>query len=194
VSASLYTDIRKAGDSDDVLDIINYGTVYKAWGQALSNSKFRTLQHCVEEVCKICIKVGGVNKVLGTVALPKGLLRTEGEDGGIEMRLELIKTPGGGTTMQSRVLLVKNLRLSCILGVNPHERKDKQLVVVNLELIEDIMTDEADYQTQLMPVIQVCSARLSCLISFITFSGNNGFNVMALAYRGFFIFDPGGVH
>jgi dihydroneopterin aldolase/2-amino-4-hydroxy-6-hydroxymethyldihydropteridine diphosphokinase/dihydropteroate synthase len=158
ISTSLYADVRVAGDSDNVLDTIHYGNVYKALAGALSNSKYKTLQSCTEEVCQICLRVGGGDKVCATVILPKGLLRTEGEDGGIGMRLNMAKNSDGSMAIQSQTLLVKNLRLYCVLGVNPHERKDKQLVVINLELTLDLMADETDHQTKLEPLIQVsCS-------------------------------------
>lgn len=31
-------------------------------------------------------------------------------------------------------IIIKNLRLRCIIGVNPEERKKKQAVIINLEL------------------------------------------------------------
>jgi dihydroneopterin aldolase len=72
--------------------------------------------------------------------------------------MEMVKNSDSTKTVQSKALLWKNLRLPCIIGFNPHEREDKQLVVLNLETSRGpTRTEETDYQKEFGPFIKVCS-------------------------------------
>jgi FolB domain-containing protein len=161
VSVWLYTDTGVAERSDDVKDTINYGTLYKALDEGLSGSWSSTLNNVACHVGDLALRESNSQKVRAAVVLPKALLRVEGNDGGIEMRVGVLKDLGGLSSIESRTLFVKNLHLYCILGVNPHERGEKQLVIINLELpASDTRSSssiqEDDYQRKFVPLIEVC--------------------------------------
>ncbi|KAH0534043.1 hypothetical protein FGG08_007350 [Glutinoglossum americanum] len=154
ISLRLLTDIELTGETDDVVNTIDYGTVYKAVADAMTNSSYPTLDAFTEKACRVALKAGGGKCVKGTVMLPKALLQAEGRDGGVRCEIEMEATQAEAVAVRSKTLSIRNLRLSCIIGVNKHEREHKQLVVVNLKLYDPPTPDHTDYQKALMPVFK----------------------------------------
>jgi FolB domain-containing protein len=157
VSLSLPTDVDLAGQTDDVAKTVNYGTVYKAIdGSDLARISYPTLDAFTEAAARIALETGGGKTVRATVRLPKAIMQAaEGEQGGVSMDLEMTTGEEGVKSVQSKVLHVHNLRVACILGVNEHERKEKQVVVLNLDLYGWVLPEKTDYQKDFTPVIQV---------------------------------------
>ncbi|KXX74117.1 Folic acid synthesis protein fol1 [Madurella mycetomatis] len=155
VSLSLPTDIQLAGETDDVVNTINYGTVYKAIDSGLAGTSYDTLDAFTEAAARIGLEAGGGKTVKATVKLPKVILQAEGDDGGVAMDVEMAAGEDGTMTVQSKVLHVHNLRVACVLGVNDHERTGKQLVALNLDLYGGNLPAKTDYQKDFAPVIKL---------------------------------------
>jgi FolB domain-containing protein len=155
VSMTIPVEIQLAGETDDVLNTVNYGTVFKAIDKGLSGSSHNTLDSFAEEACRIGLKVGNGKRVSSTVKLPKVVKEAEGGDGGVSLEVEMVVDETGKATVHSKVLRIDNLRLACILGINDHERKGKQIVALNLELYDGKVPEKTDYQALFAPLIKV---------------------------------------
>jgi FolB domain-containing protein len=139
------TNIALAGDTDDVLKTIHYGNLCKAVTKCVESSgPFSDLKHFAGAVCEAALGPGGGgNEVDLTVTLPKALLLAEG------VGLSTVQISGGdkaAVRIQSQSLFVRDMKLACIIGVNPHERLEKQHIVINLifyEITSDLFTDYA---------------------------------------------------
>lgn len=151
ISFRLFTNISLAGETDDVVNTINYGTVYKEIAKALTNATYPTLDGFTHAACRIALDAGGGQRVIGTVRLPKALLQAEAPEGGVSCEIEMQK----GEEIIAKTLSVKNLRLPTLIGVNRHERLDKQLVEVNLTIYDAKTPEMTDYQETFHPVCQV---------------------------------------
>ena len=133
------TSIALAGDTDSVINTIHYGTLCKAITEGIESTKaFRDLKHFAQEVCKTALGPGGGGKVVElTVTLPKGLLLAEGVGiSTVQVKEGDDKDNNVQLMTQSQSLFVRDLKLACIIGVNPHERLEKQYVVINLTFLQ----------------------------------------------------------
>lgn len=109
ISLLLITSIILAGENDDVLETVDYGTIYKAVTDSMNGSKYSTLDAFAREAAGINFKTEGGKYVYTTIVLPKALLQAA-----------------------DVVLSVKDLKLPCVIDLNSHERQAKQLLLVNL--------------------------------------------------------------
>jgi FolB domain-containing protein len=155
ISIRHYTDIELAAETDDVLNTIDYGNVFKAVAKKSTDSTHETLEAFARAAGGVALEIGRCKRVLVYAHLPKALIRAEGGDGGVGLEIEIEKGPDSAPAVTSTVLHIKGLRLCCIIGVNPHERKEKQVVVLNLKLYSAELSHESDYQSRFAPVVEV---------------------------------------
>ena len=148
ISLRLKTSIVIAGENDDVLKTINYGTVYKAVADSMEGSKHPNLTAFTRKAAGIALKTGGGKCVHATVVLPNALLQA----GGVGFEMQILKDVD---TPDSNVAFVKDLTIPCVIGVNPHERQAKQLVIVSLKFYDFIEEEESDYQSSLKKIQEV---------------------------------------
>ncbi|KAI9873209.1 MAG: trifunctional dihydropteroate synthetase [Pleopsidium flavum] len=135
LSLRLEHELLPAAAKDDVAKTLNYGTLCQEVTQFFKDNTGRWVLHeFAFEVCRLVmywmVKVTDANeqerKVRVEILLPKGALRVE--DGvGVELSMT-------GSNVDSQVLMVKELKVPCIIGVNPHERVEKQTVVIDLKM------------------------------------------------------------
>lgn len=115
--------------SDDLGETISYGVLAKQLTGAIAAQKegFSTLKHFAEFVREQAAALArGRNAEIDVEAvLGEGLLLADAV--GVLM---------GADTSKEGVLFVDGLRIACVVGVNPHERLQKQWVVINLTLWE----------------------------------------------------------
>ncbi|CAM0137239.1 trifunctional dihydropteroate synthetase [Umbelopsis sp. WA50703] len=151
INVCLYTDITPAGDSDHVTKSIHYGHVTKAVTKVAEETTFR----CFEDLAHAIVKVGiikfGAVKANVKVEQPRALLHAA--SAGVEVTRTkkdldgLAEKEKGGSANDScettgevsgfgyeDVVFVKDLKLSTIIGVNPWEREEKQVVIINLKI------------------------------------------------------------
>ena len=122
--------IQNAAAGDDVAKALDYGKLYKLIHGKLtsSNSQFRDV-HALHDAVRNCIASNVCVKV--EISLLKALLRAEG--GLTYSRLEEYKHD---SMIPIENLSISGIRCACIIGVNPHERLEKQTVLVDLAFTE----------------------------------------------------------
>ena len=122
--------IQNAAAGDDVSKALDYGKLYKLIHRKLttSNTHFRDV-HALQDAVRNCIASNVTVKI--EINLPKALLRAEG--GLTYFRVEEYKNDH---LLAVETLNISGIRCACIIGVNPHERLEKQVVIVGLIFTE----------------------------------------------------------
>ena len=64
---------RKAGNSDDIADAVNYRTLTKQVIELVENSRFLLVERLAEEIAKVCLADSRVERVSVTVEKPLAL-------------------------------------------------------------------------------------------------------------------------
>ena len=139
ISVKVPVNYDEAGITDDLNGSIHYGKLAKSIMQLFDDqaAPFASLEELVEAISKKALLEDAQARSLELVIdLPEALLLADGL--GLSTYVSKIESPPG-LDDESRLqdtglkLYVKNLRLNCIIGINSHERREKQPVVVNLE-------------------------------------------------------------
>ena len=118
--------IDDAAASDDVSQSLDYGKLYRNVQNKLSNpgvyDGFSDVAYQVLAAVEVPETSSSVE-----VDFPKATLRAEGG-----LRYTLNWDRDRGVTNVDTTLQILGIKCACIIGVNPHERREKQIVVVNL--------------------------------------------------------------
>lgn len=133
----LKVDTTNASTSDDINDTFSYGQVCKEITSQLDGKAFDNLQHLITVLTTFAAFWPGEDTKLQALA-PKALLRVEG---GLELSHSIRKKDRyeeNGVPqvrhVDTRSWSIKGLKLACIIGVNKHERLEKQSVNVDLRI------------------------------------------------------------
>jgi FolB domain-containing protein len=118
--------IQNAAAGDDVSKALDYGKLYKLIHRKLTtgNSQFRNV-HALHDAVRNCIAPNVCVKV--EINLPKALLRAEGG-----LAYTVVEEYRDSLLLPTETLEIHGIRCACIIGVNPHERLEKQIVIVDL--------------------------------------------------------------
>lgn len=73
ISITLYTDTRKAAQSDDLVDCINYDALSQEVRQHAETARRLTVEALAEDIAGLCLKEKGVKKVRVRVEKPDAL-------------------------------------------------------------------------------------------------------------------------
>ena len=125
------TSIIKAAASDDVSKCLDYGKLYKTISAVLTSGdgQFASIRHVAQAVLQ-CVPHLGTGTARGykiEVSLPKSSLRAHGGLQYVE-EADVVNT----SMVYRQTLWISSIQCACILGVNPHERLERQPVIVNL--------------------------------------------------------------
>lgn len=141
ITVWLYTDITAAGDTDHVTNSIHYGHVTKGITKLAETNTFKSLEALAHAVVKLCCVHFGAERTAITVEQPKALLHASASGVQLSRSKHDFKDDGVVETLgdvsklgYEDVVFVKDLRLHTIIGVNPWEREEKQVVVINLTI------------------------------------------------------------
>ncbi|KAI8349669.1 Dihydropteroate synthase-like protein [Blakeslea trispora] len=140
ITVELYTDITAAGNTDHVTNTIHYGHVTKAITKLGETSTFLTLEALAHAVVRLCCVQFGAARTQVVVEQPKALLHAAASGVKLARAIEDFKDEAIETTGQVSGLgvrdeiFVRDLRLHTIVGVNPWEREEKQVVIINLKV------------------------------------------------------------
>ena len=126
LSVNKVESIYSAAASDSVSSSLDYGKLYKTLQRELDGQKFA-------DVCEVAEGVWKSTKTPHTrtsveIRLPKAALRAQG---GILYTFD--DTSNAQTPLHEEVLHIRGISCACIIGVNPHERKTRQVVTVELK-------------------------------------------------------------
>jgi FolB domain-containing protein len=80
INLTLFTDLRKIGESDDIRDGINYRTIAKLVLAHTETAGRFTVEALAEDLARLCLKEPGVQKVRVRVEKP-GAVRFSGSVG-----------------------------------------------------------------------------------------------------------------
>jgi dihydroneopterin aldolase/2-amino-4-hydroxy-6-hydroxymethyldihydropteridine diphosphokinase/dihydropteroate synthase len=143
ISVEIYTDITDAGNTDHVTNTIHYGHVTKAITKLAETRTFQSLEGLAHAVVKLCCVQFGAARTQVTVEQPKALLHAAASGVKLTRAIEdykdceedVVETTGevSGLGVADEIF-VRDLRLHTIVGVNPWEREEKQVVVINLKV------------------------------------------------------------
>ncbi|KAL8734275.1 MAG: hypothetical protein Q9181_003242 [Wetmoreana brouardii] len=133
----LKIDTTTSSTSDDINDTFSYGQMSKEITSQLDGKSFNNLQHLITVLTTFAAFWPGEDTKLQALA-PKALLRVEG---GLEIshsirKKERYQEQGVPQVrhVDTRSWSIKGLKLACIIGVNRHERLQKQSVNVDLRI------------------------------------------------------------
>ena len=129
LSLSIPYDFQRAATHDDVSHTLDYGKLYKLLSGFLA-TEFDSVTRFFQAAKTV---LDPLRYFLAEVALPKANLRAEG---GLLFCVELKKgeyLEDRGEISLSQSLNIRGIHCACIIGVNPHEREEKQIVVINLD-------------------------------------------------------------
>lgn len=133
----LKIDTTTSSTSDDIHDTFSYGQMSKEITSQLDGKTFNNLQHLITVLTTFAAFWPGEDTKLQALA-PKALLRVEG---GLEISHSIRKKDRyeeNGVPqvrhVDTRSWSIKGLKLACIIGVNRHERLQKQSVNIDLRI------------------------------------------------------------
>ncbi|KAL9128372.1 MAG: hypothetical protein Q9217_002926 [Psora testacea] len=144
LSLSLTLDTTSTGTSDDISYTFSYGQVCADVTKNLDRHGFLSLDHLTSDLASLASNWPGESLKIVAQA-PKALLRVEG---GLGLELVLRRPrPLRGEEQKnisqsnqltwhvaSREWTMTALKPACIIGVNPHERLEKQIVCIDLRV------------------------------------------------------------
>ena len=167
---SMQTNIELAGDTDDVVHTIHYGYLCKAVTKVVERQKpFRSIKEFADEVSKAALGPGGGKHVAElTVTLPKAVLLAGGFGLSTMRMIEKKGTDTEEMMVVSENVFVRDMKLACIIGVNPHERLEKQYVVLNLTFFDVRENLFTEYHVLLKKITDVGHLLLLTLAGVLT--------------------------
>lgn len=147
LSLFLGLDNQNADVSDDVRDTFSYGGMCKDVLADVENSDSSSINALVEKVAQVAEMWPGESLRVEALA-PKALLRCVG---GLETTLLLARSgpdafmdDGEPWAVKSQSWVIKGLTVACIIGVNAHEREEKQTVVIDLKVTQEVKPEDED--------------------------------------------------
>lgn len=152
--------IQNAAAGDDVSKALDYGKLYKLiFGKlTTSNAQFRDVR-ALHDAVRNCIASNVCVKM--EISLPKALLRAEGG-----LTYASVEEYKDDYLLPIETLSIRGIRCACIIGVNPHERVEKQVVIVDVIFSEALESASNAATAQKIPfdryhaittsVVEVC--------------------------------------
>ena len=134
LSLFLTIDTSSAGASDDVNCTFSYGQMCKDVLAKVGGRDFHTIHHLTSEIADLANTWPGETLKITAMA-PKALLRVEGGFGrDIVLRRREIGQMKSLWDVDSHEWFIQGLNIACIIGVNEHERLEKQMVSIDLRM------------------------------------------------------------
>ncbi|KAF9109694.1 trifunctional dihydropteroate synthetase [Mortierella sp. AM989] len=155
INLVVYTSVSQAGDTDHLPYSIHYGVLCKTVEAHSEKSEFRSVEALADSIARVVISKCHAPKITVRVDKPRALLHAA--SAGVEItrsRSDYTEEQLAGTVLcplqfnKQDIIFVKDLKLSCIIGVNPWEREEEQIVVLNLQIypgMDDTTDRKADY-------------------------------------------------
>lgn len=150
LSLQLQIDNTSAGNVDDIRNTFSYSQICKDVMAKLDSKTFMSIDHLTSELAGLADNWPGEELKMQAMA-PKAMLRVEGGFGR-EFSLKRIETKTHGFKtlnwhVGSHEWVIKGLKLACIIGVNHHERLEKQNISIDIHIQGE--AEVADYSLQI---------------------------------------------
>jgi dihydroneopterin aldolase / 2-amino-4-hydroxy-6-hydroxymethyldihydropteridine diphosphokinase / dihydropteroate synthase len=156
ISLSIDYDVRKAAYTDDLSQSVDYGALAKELQQYLSSLIFPTLNHVGKSVCEYIIKQHGERFAKFDVKVVKIRGPTQCKHAVVEYS----SYRDHGQWKASYVsITLQELRCPTIVGVEPHERLDRQDILVTFTVknaVEGILVPWPDLRDLVKQIFEVC--------------------------------------
>ena len=167
ICIQLHLDTSQTGISDDLQHSFSYGQMCKVITSTVDGNNFGDIDHLTSELGKAAQLWPG-KTIHGQVMLPKALLRV---DGGFGKDFVLAKQPLGEWMVPVHRWVIKGIKAACIIGVNAHERLEKQAVNIDVsvsgkELVQGFLTNE-QWRALVKQVLEVRDDTLTTSIGHI---------------------------
>ncbi|KAK0513248.1 hypothetical protein JMJ35_004234 [Cladonia borealis] len=134
LSLFLTLDTSSAGASDDVNCTFSYGQMCKDVLAKIGGRDFHNIHHLTSEIADLANTWPGETLKITAMA-PKALLRVDGGFGrDIVLRRKEIGQRRSLWDVNSNEWFIRGLNIACIIGVNEHERLEKQVVNIGLKM------------------------------------------------------------
>lgn len=150
LSLQLQIDNTSADNVNDLRNTFSYGQISKDVMAKLNSKTFMSIDHFTSELAGLADNWPG--EVLKVQALaPKAMLRVEGGFGR-EFVLKRTETKTHGFKnlnwhVGNHEWFIKDLKLACIIGVNPEEKLEKQNISIDIRIQGE--AEAADYSLQI---------------------------------------------
>jgi FolB domain-containing protein len=135
LSLQLTIDTTSAGTSDNVAHTFSYGQMSKDIVAKVERGDFMSIDHLTSEIASLADNWPGETLKITALA-PHALLRVEGGFGReLMLRRRTIKIREFEQLVwyvDSHEWFMQGIKVACVIGVNMHERLEKQGVVVDL--------------------------------------------------------------
>ncbi len=170
LSLFLTIDTSSAGASDDVNSTFSYGQMCKDVVAKVGGGDFQNIAHITSEIADLANTWPGETLKITAMA-PKALLRVDGGFGRvIVLHRREIGQKQSLWNVNSQEWFIQGLNIACVIGVNDHERLEKQMVNIGLKMM--VESDQEQYKNMVWGgnetwrrlVRQVCevSYRFTC--------------------------------
>ncbi|KAH7922277.1 tetrahydrobiopterin biosynthesis enzymes-like protein [Leucogyrophana mollusca] len=131
--------LTQAGESDDVGDSVHYGHLTKSITEVVNSTPdgFPSVRHLINAVILAAYSLTGAHNVAAVrvvANVPKLILLADGFSVDITLPQDFVGT-------LPATVVVKDLVLAVIIGVNPPEREAKQRVITTITFFECGITD-----------------------------------------------------
>lgn len=150
LSLQLQIDTTPVGNTDDFKKAFSYSQICRDVTAELDGKTFMSIDHLTSDLAGLADNWPGEVLKLQAMA-PKAMLRVEGGFGR-ELTLRRVETKINQWKqlmwhVASHEWVIKDLKVACIIGVNAHERVEKQNLNMALRIAGE--PDVADYTLQI---------------------------------------------
>lgn len=147
LSLFLTIDTSSAGASDDVNCTFSYGQMCKDVVAKVGTREFHNIHHLTSEIADLANTWPGETLKITAMA-PKALLRVDGGFGrDVVLRRKEIRQGRSLWNVDSNEWFIQGLNTACIIGVNEHERLEKQVVNIGLKMRGE--SDQEQYNNKM---------------------------------------------
>lgn len=141
-------------DADDIGNTFSYSQIGKEVTALLKSTKFWGIDHLTSELAGLAESWPGEALKVQALA-PKGMLRVEGGFGREFSLKRIVETKTNNNDFNktlnwhvgSHEWFIKGLKLACIIGVNPHEWREKQNISIDIRIQGE--AEVSDYTLQI---------------------------------------------
>lgn len=149
LSLQLQIDNSFGVNVDDLRNTFSYSQISKDVMAKLNSKTFMSIDHLTSELAGLADNWPGEALKVQALA-PKAMLRVEGGFGR-EFVLKKTETKANGFKtlnwhVGSHEWFIKDLKLACIIGMNPHEQLEKQNISIDMRIQGE--AEAADYSVQ----------------------------------------------
>jgi dihydroneopterin aldolase/2-amino-4-hydroxy-6-hydroxymethyldihydropteridine diphosphokinase/dihydropteroate synthase len=157
ISLQLFTDFSTCGKNDQLEDSVSYSFVQKKITELAETVSFKSIEGLANAICQQCLAEEKIEKCIVRLEKPKALLHAQCAG--------IIMTRSKTGIDKPDELFIRDLKLNCIIGINPWERLEKQIVFLNITLylnlnqdfLMDVKEDRVRKQNNYRTIVRVIS-------------------------------------